>query len=297
MCAALSSALEGTGRRPASGASAPPAATSQPAVVVRVLGPVDVVGAARPLRRAWTLDLVVFLAMHRRGATADAWSTALWPDRLSAAPTRHSTVSAARRALGRAADGRDHLPHARGVLRLETTVGTDWERFCALAGVAGAGESSSPEAWEAALDLVRGRPFEGLRSYDWTVMEGLATAVEDEVVQLALRLAGHRLSSGDGRGAELAARRGLRASPFDERLYRVLLEAADLQGNPAGIETAMSQLMHLVAGAGAVPAGGRPTWADADAMRWVHPQTASLYRSLSRRHGAAGDRPGSANGR
>jgi DNA-binding SARP family transcriptional activator len=258
-------------------------------VVVRVLGPVDVVGAARPFDRAWTLDLVVYLAMHRRGASVDEWATALWPDCLPAAPTRHSTVSAARRALGRSETGPDHLPHSRGVLRLGPTATSDWDQFRALAE----GPGTGPASWEAALGLVRGRPFDGLRSYDWTVLEGLATLVEDAVVQLCLRLAGFHLEAGDGRAAELAARRGLLVSPFDERLYRSILHASDLQGNPAGIEAAMAQLVHLVAGGRATAQHGRrPAWSDPSSLRWVHPETASLYRSLSRRHtGARVDRP------
>jgi DNA-binding SARP family transcriptional activator len=255
------------------------AAAGAAEVLVRVLGPVDVDGAVRPFTRAWTLDLVVYLALHPRGASADSWATALWPDWLPAAPTRHSTVSAARRALGRASDGSDHLPHSRGPLRLGPSVDTDWERFCALA--AGQRGPGGPQGWQSALDLVRGRPFEGLRSYDWTVLEGVVTAVEDAIVELAVRLAGHYLSVGDGRAAELASRRGLRASPFDERLYRTLLLAADAQGNPGGVEAAMAQLLRLVAG-GPSPhsALSRPNPGD---LELVHPETASLYRSLSRR--------------
>lgn len=245
-----------------------------PELVVRVLGPVDVLGAARPLRRAWTLDLVVYLAMHRRGATAESWTTALWPDRLLADPTRHSTVSAARRALGRSADGTDHLPRASGVLRLGPTVSTDWERFQALASTA-----ASPEAWSAGLALVRGRPFDGLGAPDWPILEGIAPMVEDAIVQLAIRLAEHCVGAGDGRGAALAARQGLLASPYDERLYRLLLRAADCEGNPAGVEAVMRELGRLV---GPVP-GTLTGRTGSDVAPWVHPETAELYRALTRR--------------
>ena len=52
-----------------------------PAIEILVLGPVEVVGAARPFTRAWSLELVVYLAMHPGGATSDQWSTHLWPNR------------------------------------------------------------------------------------------------------------------------------------------------------------------------------------------------------------------------
>lgn len=254
-------------------------------VEVLVLGPAEVRGAAGPFRRAWTLELVVYLALHPQGATNEAWATALWPDRLMAAPTLYSTASDARRALGPARSGADHLPRRHGRLQLAPTVCSDWDRLRRLAA------EPDPVAWERALFLVRGRPFDGLRSPDWAVLEGIAAQVEDAVVQLAARVAEHRLAEGDGRGAAAAARRGLLASPYDERLYRLLLRAADREGNPAGVESAMAELVHLVAGdeaPGRLPgAPGTPVLAPG-ATDYVHPDTAALYRSLSRRPAGAG---------
>lgn len=252
-----------------------------------MLGPVEVLGAAAPFRRAWSLELVAYLAMHPRGAANEAWATALWPDRLMAAPTLHSTASAARRALGRSRAGHDHLPRRHGRLALAPTVGTDWDRFRRLAA------SPCPDAWAEAMGLVRGRPFQGLRSPDWTVLEGVAAEVEDGVVQMAARLAEHHLAAGDGRRAAHVARRALLASPYDERLYRLLLRAADRQGNPAGVEATMAELVGLVAGTGSGPAAGpgrARSWPAGEAAHWVHPDTAALYRSLSRRPTGAGGR-------
>jgi len=271
---------------------------------VLVLGPVGVAGAARPFCRAWSLDLVVYLALHRHGVTTDTWATALWPDRLMAPATLHSTVSCARRSLGRSASGSDHLPRRRGSLRLAASVGCDWERFVALS------RAEDPESWRRALGLVRGRPFEGLRSSDWTVFEGIAAEVEESVVALALRIGERCLVAGDGSGAAAAARRGLVASPFDERLYRLLLRAADCQGNPAGVEAAMVDLAILLGAelggelgaevggevGGGVGAEDRAPLANRALLRapvgvrdwrrgmdYVHPETAALYRSLTRR--------------
>lgn len=250
-------------------------------VTVRVLGPVQVTGAIRPFTRAWTEDLVVYLAMHPRGVSNEVWPVALWPDRVVAEPTRHSTVSAARRALGTDAGGRDHLPRSSGRLRLGPSVTTDWDRFRALAATDGA---EGPTGWAEALALVHGRPFEGLRAADWPVLEGFEAQVQDAVVQVAIALADHRLTAGDGHGAEVAARQGLLASPFDERLYRLLLTAADLQGNPGGVETVMDELLAVVGG-GPVRRRHGAVALDHEALGWVHPQTADAYRSLSRHPG------------
>jgi DNA-binding SARP family transcriptional activator len=239
-----------------------------PDVEVRVLGPIEVRGAAREFSRAWARELVVYLAMHPNGASNEAWATALWPDRLMAPSSLHSTASVARRSLGQASDGTDHLPRSHGRLALADSVGTDWDRFVALA------DSEDPARWQAALALVRGRPFDGLRSSDWPILEGIGPAMEAAVVDLSGRLAGARLAAGDPGGAREAARKGLLVSPYDERLYRMLMRAADLDGNPAGVEAVMAELVQLVAD-------------DIEPFDSVHPSTMDLYRSLTRRRTAA----------
>jgi DNA-binding SARP family transcriptional activator len=251
-----------------------------PEVLVAVLGPVDVRGAAHPFRRAPALDLVVYLALHRRGASNDAWATALWPDRLMAAPTLHSTASAARRALGRSSLGHDHLPRSHGRLQLAPSVATDWQALRDLAA------REEPAAWRDGLELVRGRPFDGLRNADWAILEGVASVVEESVVELALRLGEHELAAHRGRAASSAARTGLLASPYDERLYRMLLRAADVDGHPAGVERVMAELIQVVSGPTPARQAREVTPSD---LRVVHPETASLYRSLSRRSAAGSE--------
>ena len=214
--------------------------------------------------RAWASELVVYLAVHPQGASNEAWATALWPDRVMAPSSLHSTASVARRALGTARDGSDHLPRSHGRLALSPTVGTDWDRFVVLA------ESEEPAAWRSALEIVRGRPFEGLRASDWSILDGIAPSIESAVVDLSGRLAGSCLRAGDARGAEWAARRGLLVSPYDERLYRMLMRAADLAGNSRGVETVMAELVRVVAD-------------EIEPVESVHPSTWELYRSLSRR--------------
>ncbi len=236
-------------------------------VEVCVLGPVEVRGASRPFTRAWAQELVVYLSLHPKGAANDVWAAALWPDRLMAPSSLHSTASVARRALGKSRDGLDHLPRSHGRLRLAPTVGSDWDRFRILS------ESGTPAGWRAALELVRGRPFTGLRASDWPVLEGIAPAIESTIVDVSGRLAGACLQRGDPTGAEWAARQGLLVSPYDERLYRMLFRAADAAGNPAGIESAMEELIRIVAD-------------EIEPLDSVHPSTLELYRTLTRRRTA-----------
>jgi DNA-binding SARP family transcriptional activator len=240
-------------------------------IEVAVLGPTHLRGSAATFSRTSALELVAYLAMHPGGVANDAWATALWPDRLMAPATLHSTASAARRGLGQASNGVDHLPRAHGRLRLGPTVSTDWSRFRSLA------QSVDPRSWQRALDLVRGRPFEGLQHAEWTVLEGFVAEIEELVAQVAGALADTHLDAGCTGAAMAAARRGLLVSPYDERLYRRLLRCADVDGHPAGVERVMAELLAHLEGPPA--AGGHPF-----DLAAVHPKTASLYASLSRRH-------------
>ncbi len=246
-----------------------PVSEGAPEVEVAVLGPVEIRGA-RPFSRRAALELVVYLALHPRGAANDVWAAALWPDRCVAPSTQHSTASVARRALGRSAGGVDHLTRCGGRLRLGDAVGTDLDRFVRAAG------SSDPGGRKEALALVRGPIFDGLCLSDWAVLEGIQAELESMVVATALRGAAEALHVGSGEEAEWMIRRGLRVSPYDERLYRGLLRATEATGNRLGLRSAMSELLRLASDGGG---GG------------VHPQTVALYRELARipRPEAGGD--------
>jgi hypothetical protein len=152
-------------------------------ISVAVLGPVVVDGAVRPFRRSASLELVVYLSFHRRRVAYAEWPVAIWPDRAVSLATVHSTASDARRALGRGAGGRWHLPPDGGHLRLSGSVRTDVERFASLAS------TGDPDHVVDAMHLVRGPLFAGLRRGDWAVLDGTQANVEGLVVAAALRAA------------------------------------------------------------------------------------------------------------
>jgi DNA-binding SARP family transcriptional activator len=241
-----------------------------------VLGPVEIRGAVRPFDRPAARELVVYLAFHRQGARNDVWANALWTDRCVASSTLHSTASAARRALGQSKGGDDHLPRGGRRLCLSDTVRTDVDRFAAIVA------DRDPGGWVEALDLVRGRPFEGLSLADWAVLDGTHAYVESMVVDTALRAAALFLRRGRGEEAEWVVRRALRVSPYDERLYRALLWAADVMGNRVGLRATLEELLCLANdGRVRVPSAQPGTGSDA-ALSFLHPQTAALFRELSR---------------
>jgi DNA-binding SARP family transcriptional activator len=247
-----------------------------PEVHVGILGPVEIWGAAEPFRRSAARELVVYLACHRRGARSDVWSAALWMDRCVASSTVHSTVSVARRALGRTREGVDHLPRSGRVLRLAETVGSDVEQFAAAAA------SPHPHRWKEALGLIRGRLFDGLSLCDWAVLDGTAAQIESMVVETALQAAEHYLSIGAGEEAQWMIRRGLRISPYDERLYRALLRSTEGAGNRVGLRSAMSEILLIASDGDRGLRGAPPGTAGDPWSSIIHPKTIDLYWELTR---------------
>ena len=139
--------------------------------------------------------LVVYLAVHKDCVVdADRLREALWPGR-PPGTTLYTTASVARNHLGRASDGEQYLPllpNGERVYRLGTSVGTDYDLFAE--GVRRAKSEPAGQAirtLRAALELVRGRPFESAsRGYEWTHVEGLTVCLENEIAD-AIRRASH----------------------------------------------------------------------------------------------------------
>lgn len=256
-------------------------------VEVRIIGPVEVEGAERPFSRAWSRELVVYLAVHGP-ATTDQWTTALWPDEVRAAATAWSVVSDARRALGMAA-GSDHLSRRHGRLQLAPSVVTDWERFRRLAAE---GDESS---WYQAMAMVRGLPFDGLRTWDWPVASGLLATITEEIVAVTNRIAGAARTVGDHRRVRGAVRAALLACPFDERLYRLLLRTAALEGSRSTLDQVMAEtVLRLeddpvaIAWARRLASGRTPGILGSGPMHGLHGRTVALYRQLVESNGGDG---------
>jgi DNA-binding SARP family transcriptional activator len=244
------------------------------AVEIAVLGSVEVRGGEHGFRRSAAVELVVYLAFHRHGVRNTEWPLAIWPDRAVAQSTVHSTVSDARRALGRGADGSDHL--SRGPqLSLGRGVTTDVDRLAALAS------SDEPRLLSRALELVRGPLFAGLRCSDWAVVEGVQAAIESMIVATALRAAESHQRERRVPDAERAVRSALTACPYDERLYRLLLQVTAAMGNRVGLRRTMAE---LVTRAADWPSGLRCSAHECrhtPGRGLLDPETLSLYRELS----------------
>ncbi len=246
---------------------------------VRVLGPVEVwdsrAGAPLTFAKSKALELVVHLALHRRGVTPDVLKTALWPDRLPHWNTLSNVTSAARRALGTDDSGEPHLPRqsSDGHYRLSAAVGCDYERFVQHTQRAKhSGDEETISELVAALELVRGQPFSDTPGeYHWAYMEALVSSATAEAADAAHRLVELCLQTGDLDRARWAARQGLLASPANEQLYRDRMLIADLLGNPAGVDEVWKELCRALEEPGN------------DACDMPHEQTRALYAELTGR--------------
>jgi hypothetical protein len=235
-------------------AEAPPAPEPTP-VQINILGPVEITGIDHP-RRSQILNLLTYLALHRRGADHDQIATALWPNQLVAGKTLRNRITEARGLVGGAiSDG----PR----WRLDESVTTDWQRFTALA-------AGSPAQQHEALELVRGRPFAGLDDVEWIDLEGFRTETEATIVDLAITVAERDLAAGDPTAAFAAARAGLAASRYDERLHRLGVRAAGAEGSIGKVRSLTREMRTVLD-------------LDIEPADQVEPETLALYEKLRTR--------------
>lgn len=198
-----------------------------------LLGPVELAGAG-DLRRGQVLNLLTFLALHPRGVDRHQLLAALWPDQVISLQTMRNRIRESRRLVdGAITDG--------PIWRLTPAVTTDWAEFASLA-------TGGVEDKRRALALVRGRPFAGLDDADWLDLGAFRSEVEAAVVDAALAVAEADLDSGNHPGALAAARAGLLASRYEERLHRAAIRAAlaqDLHGLARTLEREMRVALEL----------------------------------------------------
>ncbi|MCY3911166.1 MAG: LysM peptidoglycan-binding domain-containing protein [bacterium] len=218
-------------------------------IEVRVMGSVDVLGAAQPFTSRRAMDLVTYLAFHPEGADRDQLKTQIWPpDDPPSESTLANTVSRARKALGINDDGDPYLPRvsSEGIYRLRTEVGTDVGRFEALVSSARDDVSERGRVQlQTALELVRGTPFTGGAGdmYRWADF-GLRTRIDCLVDNTAHDLAKRCIDVGDFQGARKAVMTSLQLVGVCEQCYRWRLIAA--AENPTEVRQIMAELVGLL---------------------------------------------------
>jgi DNA-binding SARP family transcriptional activator len=249
-----------------------PSEATLPPARINVLGVVEYINVD-DFRRPRSQETTIYLAMHPQGVSEAQLDEKIWPTRTVPASTRDPVISAVRSALG----GVERFPHATAqgqqkIYRLSNQVATDWSQFCAL--YRAGRQNDSVDSLQAALDLVRGRPFgdlDGGPGYQWLHTEGHVRHMQAEIADCADLAAGMYLDLGQPVEARWAATRGLVADCYAERLWVRLMAAADALGEPQEVERILAE-MDLRMGL------------EGD-FESLHPDTIAAYRRYSRNRG------------
>ena len=183
-------------------------------------------------------EIAAYLALHP-GANRDRVTEAVWPVKRIAVNYRQQVMSSLRGWLGTADDGDPYL----GLYVLHPDVRCDWTEFETLARKGFAAGSDGVADLEAALGLVRDRPFAGVRcgTYAWAdvlIQEDIIPAIRD----VADAVATIRLAVSDPAGARAAAAKGLLVEPCSEVLLRLALRAALSRGDDADVAELVARI-------------------------------------------------------
>ncbi|MBA3019657.1 BTAD domain-containing putative transcriptional regulator [Propionicimonas sp.] len=221
---------------------APVTALPGPVPTIRLLGAVEIDGVDGPVEPSKSRRLLEYATyLHLNPASpAGEIDAAIWPDRArdDNTTTRNTSTSKLRRWLGQNTVGELYLPLNRYELR---GVVSDWSTWQQLLH-RGAQHASTAEL-DAALKLVRGRPFAGVhpRRYAWA--EPARQQMTAEIVEASYELGRRRLMANDCRGVEAAVVVALAIEPALEHLWRLRILAAHHSGDHAAFEEAKARLL------------------------------------------------------
>jgi hypothetical protein len=191
-----------------------------------VVGPVEIEPWLEAPTRNKVTEAACFLALHRqRPVTTEEIQIALSSDGDAAETSAKSVrtyMSELRKSLGAI-----HLPSARGSgYRLAESVTCDWDEIKELAARRPTDIDDEIMALAGALNLVRGRPFEGAR-YSWVDSELLVSEMEVAIGDIARRLGKIARTLDEIEGLlYFAGRRAVLACPYDLGLWEMALEGA-----------------------------------------------------------------------
>jgi hypothetical protein len=231
----------GLGTLPTPGVARPTFDEPEWALMVRLLGPVEVItpdGSPVGFERGKSLELVAWLSTHRERPTRVGARTALWELDVRDA-TFANVVSDARRALARAvqpAHGEEWVVRTLSdALPLHRLVCSDADVLrCRVDAARHLPAEEAVEVLRPGVALVRGLPFEGA-GYLWPDAEGTTSQLVVLATGAAACLAHHALTGGDIDTVFWATSQGLRVLPGHEELVALRMRAYALHGDLAGV--------------------------------------------------------------
>lgn len=216
---------------------------------LKVLGKMRIEDLDRPFKLASSLEIIAYLAFHRRGVDGHTLMEAIFPEEPPDQLRLNRHISRTRLALGNDPDGKPHLPRVvGGIYRLGPHLHTDVERF--EAEVEAADQSTGQAEWDhlrAALDIVEGPPFSGaVAALNWAYGEGVITHLVIAADDAAHRLTALAAEAEDHETATWASRKGLAATGSCDICYRNLMHAAASQSNRTALHALFEEMVALV---------------------------------------------------
>ncbi len=249
---AHSARVNGNGHRPAPTPTGRPdpeptdTGTGPAFCEVQLLGPTEVRCDGAPVDGLTprTTEVLAYLVTHRDGVSKERLDDAVWAGRAARPGSQRVTAALTRlrATLGDGPDGQPLVPRRTGNqrIRLSDHVGSDLDRaFAHLAIARDLPAELAIAELTAALDLVRGEPFEDL-PVTWAadITQRAIIQLQDAAVEVART---HR-RAGNYDAAETAIRQGLQLLDPADALY---LERAELErdrGHPERIPHIWRQL-------------------------------------------------------
>ncbi|MFD5422218.1 LysM peptidoglycan-binding domain-containing protein [Streptomyces sp. NPDC127069] len=218
----------------------------QAPVRIDMLGPLRITGTAASAHGPRTAAVAALLHL-RPGRGTEYLCQAMDPVNPWSTRTLHSRLSELRNVLGLTHDGLPLLPRPKNGAGyvLHPSVTSDWAEFKILAsrGLA-AGPGAGTADLEAAMALVRGRPFEG-RTLPWAdpVIQEMLSRITDTAHTLA-----RWHTDGDTPDLDAARRTVLQALEVEETsevLYRDLLHIEAAAGNQAAVRKTVARAQQM----------------------------------------------------
>ncbi|MBC9730561.1 bacterial transcriptional activator domain-containing protein, partial [Streptomyces sp. TRM68367] len=230
---------------PSSEADEPAEAIDLHGPEIQVLGPVTVTGI-QASGHGPKLAQLAALVYFKPGITGSTASEAMDPRSPWSKTTLQARISELRTRLGTDADNNLYLPRDRsGSYRFTPKVRCDWTRFSQLAerGLA-KGPTAGTADLEAAIALVRGRPFDGIDPV-WAAarIQEMLVRITDVAHTLATW---HRTAPRPTLdAARRAVRIGLDVDDSAELLYQDWMLIEDQAGNHDGVRSAFDTIQGI----------------------------------------------------
>lgn len=211
---------------------------------LRLLGPIQLVGAAGPVeekRQKRLVEYLAYLMLTEDASNITAIDDAIWPNRKTQdnTSTRNSVTSRLRKWLG-LQEGTD-IPRLEMNTYVVTDVGCDWFDFQALTQGASL-EEVPTQNLQAAVELLQGPVLKGAGVRYWAWAEPIQQEMISRIVDACYELAARQLVDEEYLACEATLAKGLDIEPGDEQLWRMRILAAHARHNTAAVEEATARL-------------------------------------------------------